>query len=66
MAIPAEYWDGLWIAFKIHTWSNGPCGWRMHYAVAFLMGWCFMLTAEPNSPAKNSGKFAATWALLSP
>ncbi len=55
-------WAGLWIAFKIHTWSNGPCGWRIHYAVTFLMDWCFTLTAEPNSPARSSGKFAATWA----
>ena len=31
MVIPTRYWDGLWIAFKIHTWSNGPCGWHIQF-----------------------------------
>ena len=38
MAIPAGYWAGLWIAFKIHTWSNGPCEWRIRCAVTCLTG----------------------------
>ena len=34
-------------------------------AARLLKGWCFTLTAEPNLPARSSGRCAATWALLS-
>lgn len=61
----AECWAGQWIAFKTHTWLNGPCGWRIRCAVMFLMGWCFTLTVERNLPVRSSGKCAATWASLS-